>query len=217
MRYELILGFKEIYPKESIICWCGVGCQWSSAMWGEKRVLNNTFIILLYFILTCKELTTQLFWKYCDENNCLCLRKFIPPLNIPTASENITLLIILPFQDPCNLIFFKEMEQRREFSAVRINFEHTCKICERILQGNWEYFNSRAKLSPPVDEPKGQVRIEILIKINKPWMRHVFILMKHESELGCEIIMIWIRDRGGWKPSYGGKVGASHFFRNNMI
>ena len=28
----------------------------------------NTFIILLYFILTCKELTAQQFWKYCDEN-----------------------------------------------------------------------------------------------------------------------------------------------------
>ena len=25
------------------------------------------------------------------------------------------------------------------------------------------------------------------------------------------------RGQGGWKPSYGGKVRAPHFFRNNMI
>ena len=29
---------------------------------------HNTFIILLYFILTCKELTVQQFRKYCDDN-----------------------------------------------------------------------------------------------------------------------------------------------------
>ena len=40
MRYELILDFKEIYPKKSIICWCDMGYQWSNAMWAEKRVLN---------------------------------------------------------------------------------------------------------------------------------------------------------------------------------
>ena len=29
---------------------------------------HNTFIILLYFILNCKELTVQQFRKYCDDN-----------------------------------------------------------------------------------------------------------------------------------------------------
>jgi len=36
------LGFKEIYPKKSIICWCGMRCQWSNAMCAKKRVLNTT-------------------------------------------------------------------------------------------------------------------------------------------------------------------------------
>jgi len=29
---------------------------------------HNSFIILLYFILTCKELTVQQFRKYCNDN-----------------------------------------------------------------------------------------------------------------------------------------------------
>ena len=48
-------------------------------------------------------------------------------------------------------------------------------------------------------------------------MRHIFILVKHESEPGSEIIMIWIWNRGSWHHSCGGKVGTPHFFRNNVI
>ena len=68
-----------------------------------------------------------------------------------------------------------------------------------------------------MDEPEEEIRIEILIKINKPWMRHIFILVKRESELGSEIIMIWIWNRRSWHHSCGGKVGTPHFFRNNVI
>ena len=48
-------------------------------------------------------------------------------------------------------------------------------------------------------------------------MRHIFILMKHESKPGSEIIMTWIWNRGSWHNSCGGKVGTPHFIGNNMI
>ena len=55
------------------------------------------------------------------------------------------------------------------------------------------------------------------IQINKPWVRHIFILVRHESKPGSEIIMIGIRNRGSWHQSCGGKIGTPHFFRNNLI
>ena len=42
-------------------------------------------------------------------------------------------------------------------------------------------------------------------------MRHIFILMKLEFELGSEIIMIWIWNKGSCNHSCGGKVGTPHF------
>ena len=48
-------------------------------------------------------------------------------------------------------------------------------------------------------------------------MGHIFILVKHESEPGSEIIMIGIWNRGRWHHSCGGKIGTPHFFRNNVI
>ena len=96
----------------------------------------------------------------------MCEETF-PPLNIPTASENITFLIILPFQDPRNLIFLDEMEQGREFSTIGINFEHSFEIYKKIYLLFWEYFNNGTKLAPLAYEPEREIRIEILIKINK--------------------------------------------------
>ena len=81
----------------------------------------------------------------------------------------------------------------------------------------WENFNNWTKMGPPAYELEGKIRIEILIKINKPWMRHIFILMKHEFEPGSEIIMIWIWNRESWHYSCGGKVGTPHFFENDVI
>ena len=48
-------------------------------------------------------------------------------------------------------------------------------------------------------------------------MRHALILMKHKMEPSSQVIMVRVWNRGRWHHPYGGKVGALHFFRNNVI
>ena len=42
-------------------------------------------------------------------NNILSVGKFVPPFNKPLPSKNITILDILSFQDPGDLVFFNKM------------------------------------------------------------------------------------------------------------
>lgn len=124
--------------------------------------------------------------------------EFVPPFNIPTASENIAIFIILPFYDPGNLVAFNKMEQSGKLSIMSINFKDAYEILERTHQWSWKYFSNRSKLGPPTGKPNRQISIEKFIKIKKPRMSRVIILVEHKPEPSNDIIMIGIGDSRFW-------------------